>query len=307
MQNNKRLGKGLGGLIGLSNPVQVEVPAAVAPVETPSPAPVGPQIRQVPVGKIVPSPYQPRRVMDDAAIARLAESIKRSGVMQPIVVREQRGAFELVVGERRWRAAVLAGLQTIPATVRELTDDVAAEWALVENVQREDLNPMERAWALRSLVEKFGLTQLQVAERVSLDRASVAHLIRLTEIEPEIADMISMGQISAGHGRALLGLPSGPQRLELAKQCAMWDWSVRRIESEVRDRVNQTEQPPTLKNKEEARSAVARDIERRIADHLGTKVSIETDRTGKKGKLIVEFYGLEHFDGLLTRMGVPPR
>ncbi|MFZ4575933.1 MAG: ParB/RepB/Spo0J family partition protein [Phycisphaerales bacterium] len=304
---SKKLGKGLGGLLGIAQaPVRVDVPAdQVAP---PTPAQIAdPLVREIPVAQITPSPFQPRRVMDEGAIARLAESIRRSGVMQPVVVRKVDSGFELVVGERRWRAAQAAGLQTIPASIRELSDEVAAEWALVENVQREDLNPMERAWALRSLIEKFRLTQQQVADRVSLDRASVANLIRLTDIEAPIADMISKGEISAGHGRALLALPPGPDRLELAKQTAMWEWSVRRLESEVRDRAAPEAAKPSLKDREDSRGAVIRDIERRIADHLGTRVNIETDRGGKKGRLLIEFYGLEHFDGLLTRMGVPSR
>src|SRR5207248_2832206 len=163
------------------------------------------------VTAIVPSRFQPRKVMDEGAIARLADSIKRSGLMQPVVVRPAGGGYELIAGERRWRAAKLAGLVQIPALVREVGDEQAAEWGLVENVQREDLNAMERAWALRDLSQKFGLQQSELADRVGLDRSTVANLIRLTELEPEIADLIAKGKLSAGHGKALLMVPAGPR------------------------------------------------------------------------------------------------
>lgn len=318
MQNNKKLGRGLGGLIGLSAPVQVEVPAATskppAPAAVPQPIPVSENpdstsVRQVDVTQIVPSPYQPRRVMDDDAIARLTESIKHSGVMQPIVVRERAGKFELVVGERRWRAAQAAGLSTIPATVRILSDELAAEWALVENVQREDLNSMERAWALRSLTEKFRLTQQQVSDRVGLDRTTVTNLIRLTEIEPEIAEMITRSELSAGHGRALLALPPGTARKEMAAKAVGGEWSVRRLEQEVKLRLEPAPKMVKVDVMETSagREAVVTDLERRLAEYLGTKVKIQADATGKRGKLMIEFYGLEHFDGLMHRIGMPTR
>lgn len=319
MQQPKKLGRGLGGLIGIGAPVQVEVPLQQALTSAPVPeistiiaqSPEGstPAVRYIPVSKIIPSPYQPRKVMNEEAIARLAESIKRAGVMQPVIVREKNGMFELVVGERRWRATRHAGLDTIPALVKDLTEEIAAEWSLVENVQREDLNPMERGWALRALAEKFNLTQADVADRVGLERSSVTNLVRLTEIETEIADLINNGELGLGHGKALLGVPSGPQRVEIAQNAAKSGWSVRALEEEIRAIVaDQREQGDIAKREKLAgRHAVVNDMERRIADYLGTKVRINTDRSGKKGKITLDFYGLEHFEGLLTRMGVPER
>jgi ParB family chromosome partitioning protein len=319
MQQPKKLGRGLGGLIGINTPVQVEVPlqqalSAQSASEKPqviatSSDPNTPSVRYIPVAKIIPSPYQPRKIIDEEAIARLSESIKRAGVMQPIIVREKSGMYELVVGERRWRATRHAGLEVIPALVKELSEETAAEWSLVENVQREDLNPMERGWALRALAEKFSLTQSDVADRVGLERSSVTNLIRLTDIESEIADLINKGELGLGHGKALLGLPSGVRRVETAQNAAKNGWSVRKLEEEIRA-VAESEKlgkDTARQEKLAGRQAVVTEMERRIADYLGTKVRIATDSSGKKGKITFDFYGLEHFEGLLTRMGVPER
>ena len=299
----RKLGRGLSSLI--SEPVSVEVAPNIQTFPEHSTSATN-QSQSIPVTQISVSPFQPRRAIDEAALGQLADSIRRSGVMQPIIVRPLPNAgFELVAGERRWRAAQRAGLETIPAVVRTLSDADAAEWALVENIQREDLNPMERAWALRQMQEKFGLTHAQLAGRVSLERSTVANLIRLTELEPEIAAMIVNGEISAGHGRALLGMPSGAPRLGLAKAAAVGGWSVRRIEQAVQ-RPDEAIPEPAKQVIEEAtgREAVLRDLERQVSQQLGTKVIINTDKQGKKGKMVIEFYGLDHFDGLLARMGV---
>jgi ParB family chromosome partitioning protein len=264
-------------------------------------------LSSIEVVMIDPSPYQPRKVMDDGALGRLAESIRRTGVLQPVLVRPLRaGRFELVAGERRWRAAKMAGLTHVPAIVRSLSDEQAAEHALVENVQREDLNPMERAWALRSLGERFGLTAAQLAERVGLERPTVANLIRLTELEPEIAGMISAGELSAGHGRALLSMAAGEARLGLARRAARETMSVRELERIAPSLTT----PITVKaskpgvGMDDARLAVLADLQRQIGQQLGTKVSIITDRKGKKGRITMEFYGLDHFDALLSKLGV---
>ncbi|GJQ28986.1 MAG: chromosome partitioning protein ParB [Phycisphaerae bacterium] len=250
--------------------------------------------------------------MDEKALARLADSIKRSGVLQPILVRRvgSSGGYELVAGERRWRAAVLAGFREIPAIVQSLSDEEAAEHSLVENVQREDLNPMDRAWALRKLGERFGLTQSQLAERVGLERSSVANLIRLTELEPEIAGMIADQRLTAGHGKALLGAPAGTARVALARKAAEFEMSVRSLENLIQTGdaaesgagVFKGQQPTNTKD--EARLAVLADLQRQIGQQLGTKVNIVTDRRGKRGRIIMEFYGLDHFDSLMSRLGV---
>lgn len=349
-QPPRRLGRGLSSLMGLTAPVAIDVsenkltspggaasPAASAPVRAtpasvtpqeapssaPSDAPASAGVVMIPLGAITPSPFQPRKSMDELALSQLADSIRRSGVMQPIIVRpapqpgstreSSRGGegggfsparFELIAGERRWRAATKAGLASVPAIVRELDDETAAEWSLVENVQREDLNPMDRAYALRSLMQRFSLTQDQLAERVGLERSSVANLIRLTELEPDIADLIARGTLGAGHGKALLAFPPGPGRIEAAKLAAHSGMSVRRLEQLAQEARQQRAASTTPGSDASSRSAVLRDLERQIGQQLGTKVIIVADRAGKKGRMIVEFYGIDHFDGLLTKMGV---
>jgi len=250
--------------------------------------------------------------MDEASLSRLSDSIRRSGVLQPVLVRERpQGGYELVAGERRWRAAKLAGLSRVPAIVRAWSDEQAAEHALVENVQREDLNPMDRAWALKHLGDRFGLSHAQLAERVGLERSSVANLVRLTELEPEIAGLIAQGLVSAGHGKALLAAPAGPGRVVLARRAAE-GMSVRALEDLIRTGVATAAGAPTAPRpkadaKVEARLAVLADLQRQIGQQLGTKVNIVTDRRGKKGRITLEFYGLDHFDSLMTRLGVNTR
>jgi len=284
-------------------------------------------IRDIEIDRIEPSPYQPRRAMDDEALESLAASIRQSGVIQPILVRPAAAAsgtgiqgtrYELVAGERRWRAARLAGLGSIPAIVRELEEESAAELALVENIQREDLNAIERARALRMLVERFGLTHGEVGRRVGLNRSSVANLIRLGELEDEIQELIADDMIGAGHGKALLGAAPGAGRVELARQAASLGWSVRRLEEAVAASLHDGARtdtdsprahgptdmhpaPDTQADRQRAASLV--ELERQLGEHLGTKVRVQADRTGQRGRLIVEFYGLEHFDGLVEKMG----
>jgi ParB family chromosome partitioning protein len=269
----------------------------------------------VPITSIVASPYQPRKAMDEGAIARLADSIKRSGLMQPVVVRPRpgggSGGYELIAGERRWRAAKLAGLTQIPALVKEVGDEQAAEWGLVENVQREDLNAMERAWALQQLSDKFGLQQSELADRVGLERSTVANLIRLTELEPEIADLIVKGKLTAGHGKALLMVPPGRGRVQLALEAAEGEkFTVRQLESKAAQVASEARsstggaRPKGTTAADEAKRANLRDLQRRISEHLGTKVQIKADRKAEKGKLEIEFYGIDHFQGVLARMGM---
>lgn len=317
----RRLGRGLSGLLGDPVPVAtVSIHKHVEPSSAPNVAPPEETpgkdrgIVSVAVGAMVPNPFQPRRVFDQVALERLADSIKRSGLMQPVIVRPRgEGKYEIVAGERRWRAATIAGLDAVPAIVRELGDEETAEWAIVENVQREDLNPMERAYAFRALVDRFGLTHAQISERVGQDRSTVVNTIRLTELEEAIREMISNGRLTAGHGKALLMSPPGAARIKLAEQASDESWSVRRLERAATELATQATQPaatasPSARSGPDlARAAARADLERQLSEHLGTKVSVVTDRSGAKGKLSIEFYGLEHFDGLLARLGFQMR
>jgi ParB family chromosome partitioning protein len=306
----KRLGRGLTSILGIDDVSHLK-PLSGSDVNEMSNRLS--DVQNIPVNQISPSPYQPRQAFDRVALEQLAESIKRSGLLQPVLVRRSSGEatrFELVAGERRWRAAQAAGLATIPAIVMTLTDEQAAEHALVENVQREDLNPMDRAWGLRRLVERFGMSQAQVAERVGLERPTVANLIRLTELEPEITALISSLRLSAGHGKALLAVPPGPSRITLAKRAAEYDMSVRALEKLIQTGdaaiagAGVFEGKSPAKPVDEARHAVLADLEKQIGIQLGTRVSITTDRRGKRGRISIEFYNLDHFDALMARLGV---
>ncbi len=264
----------------------------------------------------MPGRFQPRKKFDEGALKTLADSIKVAGVMQPILVRPRVGGsgdYELVAGERRWRAASLAGLAEIPAVVVQLSDADAAQWGLIENLQREDLGTMERAHALAALAREFGLIHQQIAERVGLDRSTVTNLIRLTELEESIGALIDNNRLSAGHGKALLSVGPGLSRVKLAEKAALGGWSVRRLEQVAIAAASDVmsggaPELPALSSDEliraRARDLTVREIERRLQEHLGTKVSIRTDRTGTRGRVTLKFYGLDQFEGLLARIGV---
>jgi ParB family chromosome partitioning protein len=264
-------------------------------------------VKMIRLDAIRPSRLQPRRSFDQVQLQQLADSIKHSGLMQPIIVRRVAGdgeaKYELVAGERRWRAAALAGLSAIPALDRPLSDEEAAEWGLVENIQREDLNPMDRAFAIRGLLQRTGCTQEELGGRIGLDRATVANLLRLCELEDDIATLLADGRLSGGHGRALLAFPAGEQRVRAANMAAQFGWSVRKIEQLARERAMSPEAIAAAIAKS-PRDAVLRDLERQLGQHLGTKVTILADKQGKRGRLSIEFYGIDHFDGLLAKMGL---
>jgi ParB family chromosome partitioning protein len=274
------------------------------------------RIIQVPVGAIEPNRFQPRRTFDQAQLAELAASIKSAGVVQPILVRpsSSQGAavggaarFELVAGERRWRACTLAGLTHVPAVVSRLTDEQAAEWALIENIQRSDLSPMERAWAIRGLCERFGFTHAQVGEKLGIDRSSAANLARLTELEQEIRDLLDSNQLSAGHGKALLAAPAGPARVTLARQAATQGWSVRRLEQTIG--TSQGKGSPSVAipgpaaESALAKASSLRELEKQLSEHLGSSVRIRANAGSKRGSLVIKFYDLDHFDGLMAKLG----
>ncbi len=225
--------------------------------------------------------------------------------MQPIVVRAAGdGTYEIIAGERRWRACGIAGLETVPAIVREADDRKSAELALIENVQRTDLNPIERANAFRTLMAKFSMTQSDVADRVGLDRSSVANLIRLLELPGDIQNMIADGALSAGHGKMLASVADDSQRRKLVERIMTEHLSVRQTEKAVRDLVKQAQASEgDAGTSSPDRDTNIRDLETKLGEHLKTRVRIDVSSGGDKGKLILEFYDLEHFDGLMRAMG----
>lgn len=306
----RRLGKGLQSIVG-TQPVHIDTQQNTNNI--PGPSSHNGQAAHVPadriieigVDKIDAGRAQPRTRFDETALSTLADSIRAVGVLQPVVVRPAAGGrYELIAGERRLRASELAGRATIPAVVREMDDRTAAESALIENLQREDLNPIERALGIRGLIDRFGLTQQDVATRVGLDRSSVANLLRLIELEPEIRSLLETGELGLGHGKALLSFPPGPARVTVATRAAREGWSVRRLEGEAKSGGVAVSRPEKLSTDQADDDALVevRDLERRLGEHLGTKVRVRAGRGGK-GSLEIRFFGLDHFDDLMSRIG----
>ena len=252
----------------------------------------------IPVAEVGPNPHQPRLRFDDDAIKELAASIKASGVLQPIVVRrDPAGGYQLVAGERRLRAATFAGLKQIPAVIREVQDEHMLEFALIENIQRENLNPIEEAKAYQGLMETVGLTHDQISERVGKQRTSVTNTIRLLTLPVEVQDMVSRGTLSAGHARAILALETTGEMLGVAKYVSSKGFSVRRTESFVRRRQRKQHSRPV-----KARLAGLEEWETKLQQKFGTRTSIIAKRKG--GTVQFEFYGQEDLERLLEAWGV---
>ena len=254
------------------------------------------QLRHIAVDMIQRGRYQPRRDMDPATLQELADSIRQQGVMQPVVVRPLATEhFELIAGERRWRAAQMAGLDSIPAIIREVNDEAAIAMALIENIQRENLNPIEEAFALQRLQDEFGLTQAQVAEAVGKSRTTITNLLRLIGLSEDVRLMLEHGDLEMGHGRAMLTL-APEQQMQVARQVVARSLSVRQTEALVRGL--QQEKPAA---RESARSALdpnIRALQDDLAERLGARVAINHGQRGK-GKLVIEYSSLDELDGIL--------
>ncbi|HCW90420.1 MAG TPA: chromosome partitioning protein ParB [Marinobacter sp.] len=254
------------------------------------------ELRNIPIDLIQRGRYQPRRDMDPAALQELADSIRRQGVMQPVVVRPiQEGRYELIAGERRWRATQMAELDSIPAIIREVTDETAIALALIENIQRENLNPIEEAFALQRLQEEFGLTQVEVAEAVGKSRTTITNLLRLISLTEEVRIMLEHGDLEMGHGRAMLTLPP-EQQLQAARQVVSRSLSVRQTEALVRKLQAEADQGP--KKSRNTLDPNIRALQDDLADRLGARVSIAHGNRGK-GKLVIEYSSLDELDGIL--------
>jgi len=276
----RALGRGLSALIPQASvPVQGDLPPADG-------------IVRVAIERVQRDPAQPRKVFDEAKLRELADSIRAQGVIQPVLVRREGNDYRLIAGERRWRAAQLAGLHEIPAVVRDVTAAEAFELALVENLQRTDLNPLEEAEGYRRLIQEFGLTQEQVGERVGRDRASVANALRLLQLPEPVKELLASGSLGMGHARALLGLGSGPELLAAAQRIVRDQLSVRETERLVRS--VRTREPGRPSHGSAAARAVVEDLQRR----LGTKVRL-ADRGGK-GTLEIDFFSYEDLERILA-------
>ena len=254
------------------------------------------EMQDIPVDLIQRGRYQPRRDMDPAALQELADSIRQQGVMQPVVVRPiADGRYELIAGERRWRATQLAELDSIPAIIREVPDEAAIAMALIENIQRENLNPIEEAFALQRLQDEFGLTQAQVAEAVGKSRTTITNLLRLIGLTEDVRTMLEHGDLEMGHGRAMLTLPP-EQQMQVARQVVAKSLSVRQTEALVR-RLQQ-ESPDEKGEEKKALDPNIRALQDDLSERLGARVSIAHGKRGK-GKLVIEYTSLDELDGIL--------
>ena len=258
--------------------------------------------QEIAIGEIDPNPDQPRRVFQEEAIAQLAQSIKDQGVLQPIlVVPGEHGRYRIVAGERRWRAARMAGLETVPCVVRDLDIVQQMEIALIENLQREDLNPIEVAQGIRSLMQHCGYTQEAVASRLSKSRPAVANLLRLLTLPEEIMGMVQEGVLSAGHARVLAGLDDDKVKLALAKQSVESGWSVRQLEAAAA--ALKEEKPPKEPPKKKALPIELTELENRVRETLGIRATLTGN--ARKGKIVLQYYSqeeLEHLSDLLGRL-----
>jgi len=253
---------------------------------------------QLDIDLIEPSPYQPRTRFREAALDELARSIQASGIIQPLVVRPIGSRFQLIAGERRWRAAQRAGLEKVSAIVRQVPDELALEMTLVENIQREDLNAMEAARAFERLMDEFQLTQEAVAERTGKDRATVANAIRLLKLEPTIQDWIEEGKLTAGHGRALLAVLDPPLRMRYAQRAARGGLTVRQIERLASRRARGAKMTPEVQVLDPNIREALDELQR----HLGTKVLLRQKTKLRPGQLVLEYYDEAQLMGLYDRL-----
>lgn len=288
MIKSKGLGRGLDALLGGDKGMGAGIANAAQEGE----------LRELPIGQLKPGKYQPRTRMDKAALEELAQSITQRGIVQPILVRSvAAGKYEIVAGERRWRAAQIAGLATVPALVREIADDAALGIGLIENIQREDLNAMEESAGIRRLIDEFKLTHEEAAQAVGRSRAAVTNLLRLLELAKPVQDMLMEGKLDMGHARALLSLAKATQ-VELAHQIVLKALSVREAERLVK--VAMTPSSSKAHKSSLRGDADTRRLENELAEKLGTHVALKTGKNGK-GTLIIDFHSFEHLDGILER------
>ena len=292
------LGRGLADLLGQTRPAGSDGPAAGAV------RPPGEQLAKLPLDLLQRGRYQPRIDMRPETLAELADSIRAQGVVQPIVVRPLVGAvsggqqrYEIIAGERRWRAAQLAGLSEIPAVIRTVPDDAAIAMALIENIQRENLNPLEEARSLERLIAEFGLTHQQAADAVGRSRAAVSNLLRLLELAPEVCERLERRELEMGHARALLGLENRRKQVELATLVVTKSLSVRETEALVRRLGSPA---PAARGGEPARGLDPniRRLQDDLSEKLGAKVAIEHATSGR-GKVVVSYNSLDELDGIL--------
>jgi ParB family chromosome partitioning protein len=288
------LGRGLGALIAPAKTSAEAVAAAEA---------AGERVQSVALTQVVPSPLQPRTTFAAEHLAELVASIRENGIIQPLIVRRVNGLLELIAGERRWRAAGQAGLKEVPVIVRDATDLEVLEFALVENLQREDLNPIEEAQAYKRLAEEFKLRQEEIATKVGKSRAAVANTMRLLELDGELQTHLVQGRLTVGHAKALLGLRTAEEQRQIAGQVMKKSLSVRATEDLVNVHLTQggaVRKGRTRKTREV--SAAVQHLENRLQQHLSTRVEIH--HGADKGRILIEYFGNDDLQRLLAQLGL---
>ena len=316
-----RLGRGLSSLISIPQvPVQVELPpepsespkastagssdakpvaagASAPPAQATPPAKSGPYT-EVAIDAVVPNPHQPRQTFNDASIAELAASIRASGLIQPIIVRAVGKEFQLIAGERRLRAARKAGLTKVPALIRDVDAVTQAQMALIENIQREDLNPIDRAQGYRTLIDQLGLTQSELAGRLGEDRSSIANFLRLLDLTEPVKAMVRDGRVSVGHAKLIAGVADVLEQERLANLVLLQGLSVRNLERVMQEATKAS--PP----KAAAPNAHLADLEKSLSRQLGLRVQVRAAARKGKGRLVIHYSSLDQFDELMGRLGV---
>lgn len=305
-----RLGRGLGALIASGTPATAKPAPVAAPAAPVAPTATGvtttpeglPGYREIPVSAVEPNPYQPRKEFDPAMLTDLVDSIRAEGLLQPIIVRQVGEKFQLIAGERRWRAFQQLKVKTIPARVMTSSDASSASLAMIENLQRADLNPIEEAHGYASLIRDFDLTQDAAAQRVGKGRATVANSLRLLSLETEIQGYVGKSMLSVGHAKVLLGVDDGAQRLALARRAIEDGMSVRSLEQVLQGRHNPLSGPGKKRRMPAAEATALADVEKKLTSHLGARVTLR--HSPKSGRIIVEYRGNDDLARVLGRMGV---
>lgn len=282
------LGKGLDSLIPDTGKTAEKVKVVEKVVEKPI------EIK-LKINQVEPNREQPRKVFDEESLQELAESIKQFGVLQPLIVQQRKDYYEIIAGERRWRAAKLAGLKEVPVVIREMTDQEIVEISLIENIQRENLNPIEEAAAYKRLLTEFNLKQEEVAERVSKSRTAVTNSMRLLKLDERVQQMVIEGMLSTGHARALLAIEDNDLQFQMATKIYNEKLSVRDVEKLVK---NLGKKKPEKKEENAQQAAVFQDLEEKMKAALGTKVSINR-KNDQKGKIEIEYYSMDELERLM--------
>jgi ParB family chromosome partitioning protein len=301
------MGRGLEALLGQMSKRPEPAPQAGSAAPPPAKLP-GDELANLPLDLLQRGKYQPRVDMRQESLEELAASIKSQGIIQPIVVRAVEGAapgesqrYEIIAGERRWRAAQIAGLATVPAVIRRVPDDAAIAMALIENIQREDLNPLEEARALERLISEFGITHQQAADAVGRSRAAVSNLLRLLELAPEITALVEKRELEMGHARALLGLTQRRHQVEVGTLVAKKGLSVRETEALVRSILAKAAGGSSAAKESSALDPNVQRLQDELSEKLGAPVQIQHSTSGK-GKVVVSYHSLDELDGILAHI-----